>query len=215
MTKTTLLCLAEAAGKSKKEIIALRKEMARTQLQIAADGLREAKRNSSESEEKQKNLPKQKKQQMQQLLKRGKNTLNEKKEYYAIEEDRIVHNVELKRKAAEDAKTIATEQAAEEKRLKEEQHNLAIQIDEEAKQSLIDTQLEELNALRIAYEKKKAILLAEGMDIKNLEAAYGISIDNIIKNMKPSMLNHLLMATIKPQMRLIRKQVSSNRKVRS
>ena len=175
-----LVRLAEAAGKSKKEIIALRKEMALAQLQIAADGLREAKETAARLE-REKKSSKEIEAANAAVVKAREEYFKREQEFYDIEEDRIVHNVEVKRKAAEDAKTIAAEQAAEEKRLKEEQHNLALQIDEEAKQSLIDTQSEELNALRIAYEKKKAILLAEGMDIKNLEAAYGISIDNIIK----------------------------------
>lgn len=163
--------LAEAAGKSKKEIIALRKEMALAQLQIAADGLREAKetaarvKRNKESSEAIKAAD-------EAVVKAREEYFKREKEYYDIEEDRIVHNVELKTKAAEDAVRIAKEQTAKEKAEAEARKKLAIQYDEEAKQSLIDTANEELIALTKAYEEKKALLEKEGIDVTDLGLAY-------------------------------------------
>lgn len=170
--------LAEAAGKSKKEIIALRKEMALAQLQIAAVGLREAKetaarvKRNKESSEAEKEAD-------AAVVKARAEFEKRKQEFFDIDRDRIVHNVELKRKAAEDAKTIAAEQAAAEAAAAEERKNLAIQYDEEAKQSLIDTANEELIALTKAYEEKKKILQAEGIDVTDLGLAYDKAYKNI------------------------------------
>ena len=170
--------LAEAAGKSKKEIIALRKEMALAQLHIAAVGLREAKetaarvKRNKESSEAEKAAD-------AAVVKARAEFEKRKQEFFDIDRDRIVHNVELKRKAAEDAKTIAAEQAAAEAAAAEERKNLAIQYDEEAKQSLIDTANEELIALTKAYEEKKKILQAEGIDVTDLDAAYDKAYKNI------------------------------------
>lgn len=178
-----IIRMAEAAGKTKQEILALRLEQARLaqeQAQVAKDKA-------------QTNLDKARKDEWywngkSDELIAAEEAYNEATEieearYKAVKkvlDEMTIYEEEMRTKKREDAK----KSAAEARKQTEDEANAnkekAKEIAEEARKALIDTKKEELDELKRNYDEKKALLEKYGVDTTNLTAAYELKRNEII-----------------------------------
>lgn len=167
--------LAEAAGKSKDEILKLRLEQARLAQESAQAAKDKAFSNLNELRQKEWywNGKSDELIAAEEAYEEARKI--EEARYQAVKDvldDMTVYEVEQRTKKTEEEKKAAEDRAKNATDAAEETKKAAEKIAEETRIALMDAEKQELEILRIEYEKKKAILITAGKDTAELTKLY-------------------------------------------